>query len=447
MRYELTIDAEYLADGNRWNAAAGIREFMQNGRDAEIEQNAALTVSHRIDAQGRGVLVIENEGAVLPKNTLLLGKSTKRDNQEELAGKYGEGYKLGALALLRAGYEVRIRNGGEVWTPAIEESEKFEGSKVLVFNVATGRAERNRVQVEIIGVSVEEWKALRENYLFLYKREIKSVPTSHGSLLLGPKWKGRIYVKDILVTTDSTLEYGYNLKDAELDRDRQMIENYDRNNRLARMWSEAVAGRPDLFDSFYEMLQGESSDLDGISRWNSDRISEEVSAQVAERFTAQFGADSIPVATMAESADIEHLGVKGIVVKTALLGALKRSLGDAETVKEKLKNEIKTQFSWSDLLPEEKSNLEGALELVKFAVEKTGLEYVDIVTFRSKKIDGLFNSGSGRVALGRHLLSSRKDTLRVMVHEFAHRNGKDGDKGHVAEIERIWAVIVDNLRG
>jgi hypothetical protein len=443
-RIELTIDAEYLADGNRWNAAAGIREFMQNGRDAEIEQKAALTVSHYVDAQERGVLVIENEGAVLPKNTLLLGRSSKRENQEELAGKYGEGYKLGSLALLRAGYEVRIRNGGEVWTPAIEASERFEGAKVLVFNIASGRAERNRVRVEIVGVSSDSWKALRENYLFLYKREIKSVKTSFGTLLLGDKWKGRVYVKDILVTTDTTLEYGYNLADAELDRDRQMIESYDRNNRLARLWSEAVAARPDLFEEFYGLLQGESSDVDGLSRWNSDRIAPEISALVAERFQAQFGEGAVPVRNLAESADVEHLGVRGIVVKDALLGALKRTLGDAETVKERLKDEIRENFSWSDLSAVERANLESGIALVGFAVEAS-LSDIDVVSFRSVKLMGLFKDG--RVVLARKMLSSRKDTLEVLVHEFAHRKGIDGDKGHVAEIERIWATVVESLRG
>jgi len=33
------------------------------------------------------------------------------------------------------------------------------------------------------------------------------------------------------------------------------------------------------------------------------------------------------------------------------------------------------------------------------------------------------------------------------VHEVAHRAGGDGDKGHVANLERIWSGIVSRLRG
>lgn len=443
-KFELTIDATYL-DNNRWDAAAGIREFMQNARDAEIEQNAPLTVSHRVNSEGRGVLVLENEGAVLARDTLLLGRSTKRDRQDELAGKYGEGYKLGSLALLRAGYEVKIRNGGEVWIPSIEASEKFDGRPVLVFNISTGRAERNRVQVEITGVSAEDWKALRENFLFLYKREIKMVETVHGALLLGPKFKSRVYVKGILVMTDTTLDYGYDLKDAELDRDRRIIESYHLKSHLSRLWGDAVSADPEaLFDDFYDMLARNATDVQGIQAWTADRISPEIAAKVAERFQAKHGDNAIPVANLAESKDIEHLGARGIVAHLPLAAALARTLGDSDKVKDRLREEVKETFSWPDLTKIERTNLESALDLVNNAAPVT-LDEVDVVAFRSPTLQGQFKDG--RVLLARPILASRQDSLAVVVHEVAHRRGGDGDKDHVAEIERIWAEIVDKLRG
>lgn len=442
MKFELTIDASYL-DNGRWDAAAGIREFMQNGRDAAIEQKAALEVSHYINADGKGVLVIENEGAVLTKDTLLLGRTTKADRQDELAGKYGEGYKLGSLALLRAGYEVKIRNGSEVWTPTIEPSDKFEGRSVLVFTVATGRAERNRVRVDIIGVSAEDWKALRENYLFLYRRELKQVETPYGAILTGPKFKGKVFVKEILVMYDDKLQYGYNLKDAELDRDRRIIENYDRQARLNKIWGWAVSNSPvDLFDEFYGMLRDNSLDVQGLSKWNTERLSAEVAKLVAERFQKDHGADAIPVATLADSKDVEHLGARGIVAPSPLAAALAKTLGDMDTVKNKLKEEVREHLSWPDLKTKERANLERALALVAPSAA-VSLEEVDIVSFRSPTLEGQFKDG--RILIARRILASRQETLAVVVHEVAHRNGIDGDKGHVAEIERIWAEIVERL--
>jgi hypothetical protein len=442
MRYELTIDAEYLSDG-RWDVAAGIREFMQNARDAEIEQNAKLDVSHYVNSDGKGVLVIENEGAVLAKDTLLLGRSTKRDKQDVLAGKWGEGYKLGALALLRGGYEVKIRNGGEVWTPAIEPSEKFGGRPVLVFNVVAGRAERNRVRVDIIGVSQDDWKALREHFLFLYRRDIESVETVHGTILLSPKFRGRLYVKGILVNTDPELEYGYDLKDAELDRDRRIIESYDLRTRLNRVWGEAIAARPDLFDDYYRMLSKRARDVDGIREWSASTVPVTVREMVAARFVQQHGSEAVPVATIAESKDIEHLGARGIIAPESLAALLSTVIGDADKVKNRLRTEVKQTYSWADLTMVEQDTLLDSIAMVDLT-EPLELDIVDVVSFRSAELEGQFKDG--RILVARSMLASRRGTLAVLVHELAHRKGLDGDKGHVAEIERIYSDLVERLR-
>lgn len=439
MRYELTIDATYLDEG-RWDAAAGIREFMQNARDAAIEQGAQLEVTHRVNSEGKGVLVIANEGAVLAKDTLLLGRSSKRDRQDELAGKWGEGYKLGSLALIRAGYDVKIRNGGEVWIPAVEASERFDGRPVLVFHVNSGRAERNRVQVEITGVDQEAWKALRENYLFLNKREIKQIETDGGTLLLDDKFKGRVYVKDILVMYDEAIKYGYNLRDAQLDRDRRIIESYDLEARMQRIWTAAAAKSPEFFEDFYQLLQEGARDVRGIGQYTT--VPADVQTKIVERFQTDYGDKAVPVKSLADSKDIEHLGARGIVTPAPLAATLSKVLGDINTVKERLKNEVKERFSWSHLSQDERENLDRAVTLVNTQAPLT-LDDIDVVSFRSADLGGLFKDG--KVLVARRLLVSRKETLKVVVHETAHRKGIDGDKAHVAEIERIWAGIADQL--
>jgi hypothetical protein len=73
------------------------------------------------------------------------------------------------------------------------------------------------------------------------------------------------------------------------------------------------------------------------------------------------------------------------------------------------------------------------------------LDEVDIVDFRDPKINGLFKDGRTQIAKKR--LSDRSETLRILVHEIAHRmGGNDGEKSHVSNIERLWAGIVSNLR-
>jgi len=76
--------------------------------------------------------------------------------------------------------------------------------------------------------------------------------------------------------------------------------------------------------------------------------------------------------------------------------------------------------------------------------ESLELDIVDVVSFRSTELEGQFKNG--RILVARSMLASRRGTLAVLVHELAHRKGLDGDKGHVAEIERIYSDLVERLR-
>lgn len=154
MKIELTIKTNYLPN---WGAYEGIRELVQNGQDAKTEFGASFDVTYRKDAS---TLVLTNDGCTLPHEALLFGHTSK-DGRGDLIGKFGEGLKLGVLALVRSEHAVKIRSGSEVWVPAIERSERFNAD-VLVFNIASGREQKNRVQVEIGNVSEGDWEAMAE---------------------------------------------------------------------------------------------------------------------------------------------------------------------------------------------------------------------------------------------------------------------------------------------
>lgn len=152
-KVELSIKASYLPN---WTLYEGVREILQNARDAEIQDNAKMDVKHVYRVRnGRpvGALVVVNEGTTIPKEAFLVGHTTK-SNRDDLIGKFGEGLKFGILALLRLGLDIKIRNGDETWNPLIERSEKFN-AEVLKFDVTSGNKYENRVQVEILGVDHE----------------------------------------------------------------------------------------------------------------------------------------------------------------------------------------------------------------------------------------------------------------------------------------------------
>ncbi len=438
MKIELTIKADYLPT---WGAYEGLRELIQNAKDAALEFNATLDVRHRKDTD---TLVIENEGCVIPHEALLFGHTTKSERSDTI-GKFGEGLKLGVLALVRAGHQVKIRSGSEVWFPAIEKSEKFNAN-VLAFQIEKGRQEKNRVQIEIDKITAEDWAQFKKCFLFIdAPKKDESVQTNYGMLLLRNEDKGKLFVKGIFVQHNPKFNFGYNFLDAEVDRDRKMISSYDLDWRTRAIWSASVRTRPDLFKSFMDLVEEEAQDVAGIDEYSAKNMPTEVLTKVQENFHAKFGKDAVPVATIAESKDLEHLGKKGIVVNKPLRATLQAIMGSTEDVKNNLRKEIVRQYSWSELTDAEKQTLESEIALVN-EVEPVTLDSVDIVDFRSSNLNGMYKGDGQRVLVAKKLLSDRAKTLEVLVHEVAHRNGGDGEKDHVAQIESMWSRIVENLR-
>ncbi len=446
MKIETTICANYLGsrdgDANKgWGIWEGIRELVQNGRDAEFEHDAKLTVRHRREAE---TLVIENDGCTLPYESLLIGHTTKA-NRTDMIGKFGEGLKLGVLALVRAGATVKIRNGAEVWTPSIQRSEKFNAD-VLAFDIQKGRKPENRVSIEIGGVSLETWQNVQDRFLFL-KGSIKdtdTVPTYNGSLLLTDAFKGRIFVKGIFVSHDPRLSYGYDFKDADLDRDRKMVSKYDLNYRTQSVWRDALSRRPDLVQDFGTLLEREAADIEGVDEWTASSLPEAARKALAKAFVDRHGANALPVSNLSESSEIEHLGKVGIVVPKALRLVLEKELGNVLTNKAKLREEVTKTYGWHELDGTERDHINRAIGFIN-DIEPVTLENVDVTDFRDENLRGMFKDG--RFLLAKKILADRDLTLRVLVHEVAHRTGGDGEKAHVSNIERIWSGIVSNLVG
>ena len=80
-KLELSINKNYLG---KWSSWEGIREHVSNGRDAEIEFNAPLKITHL-----GTTLRIENEDVELKREALLLGTSSKMGRTDTI-GRHGE---------------------------------------------------------------------------------------------------------------------------------------------------------------------------------------------------------------------------------------------------------------------------------------------------------------------------------------------------------------------
>lgn len=433
MKLELSIKADYLPSWGMWH---GIRELIQNARDAEFELGAPMTVESKPNA-----LIIENDGCVLPHEALLLGHSTKV-GKAELIGRFGEGLKLGILALVRSGVRVTIRSGSEVWIPKIQRSEKFK-VEVLVFDITKGRKDSNRVSIELLGIDAELWEAAKWKFLFLNDEHKPSfIETDSGALLTDPVHKGHVFVKGIYVHTDRRFDYGYNFKNAELDRDRQMVDRWDFMVRSRELLTAAFAKRPDLIDGFVATLERQGPEVEGFSYAEPD---EGLAKAVSAAFQARHGADAIPVRTLADSKDLDHLGKKGVVVGEAHAKVLSGTMQSLDAVRASLKEETLRTYGWHELSDTEKKNISESVDLIHPLIAGLKLDVVQVVDFRSPDILGLH--GEGLVKISKKVVDDPEECLSTMVHEAAHMGGfGDGEVQHVRRIEAIWAGIVKTLR-
>lgn len=437
-KQELSIESSYLPE---WGVWEGVREIVQNGKDAETEHDAKLTVSH-----SDNTLIVTNVGATIPLESLLLGRTSKC-GKDDLIGQFGEGLDLGLLALVRAGRSVKIRTGDQVWKPVIAKSKSFDAD-VLWVEYAGGRKYQNRAQFEI-EVTAEEWRDYKQKFMFLGTvPEDQVVNTARGKLLLGDTLKGCLYVKGIFVQFDPKVQYGYDYEYVNVDRDRKMVSSFDKNWENTKIWLEAVNKNPStLFDPFFKLLQDETSDLDGVGEYNIHELSDDMVDQVAAKFAAIHGDSAVPVENLEQSRELEHLGRKGIVTPKAMRMVIQRKQGSLSMVQDQLRKETTTSYSWHELSKLEKTNVELSVSLIEsvegFPNSVGLLSLVSIVDFRSDTLLGQFKDGN--IFLSKKILTDREETIATLVHEFAHFGGGDGAYGHVAMMERLWKGVVKAL--
>jgi len=429
MKIELSLTASYLRE---WGLQQAIREVIQNAQDSDVMGNR-MTFEHK-----NGKLIVTNDGVVLEHNVLLLGETSKSGRSDQ-AGKFGEGLKLAMLVCARSKIEMRIRNGSEVWVPKIEKSDRFAGSDVLVVHIRKGKEGMRRFSVEI-EFPEEVWNEEKWKYLMIERPVPGEVfNTEHGRLLKSDKHRGCVFSKGIFVCKMPGVTYGYDLPNVALDRDRRTVDMWDLKHEVRLVMNQIISDQRALKrKELYEMVQSGQGEM---SVGEYDSLGSATSEAIHAEFVDRYGKNAIPVTNAAQAAELEHFGVTGVIVGSSLHNALKKIVGDVDTVRKKLASEIVGDPLWSELAPNEKANVTAAIENINLADPSlnVSLENVQIVNLRDKRLRGIFKDGIAM--LSRDILSDRAQTQATLIHEVAHRKGPDGDKAHVSEIERIWTLI------
>jgi hypothetical protein len=440
LRRELTLEATYV---DKWGYKEGIRELLSNAWDAQTEYGTEVEIQHR---PYNNTLYITTTGATIPREALLFGHSSKRERTDTI-GQFGEGFKLGSLALVRDGKDVTIRTGSEVWRPLITHSETYR-AEVLAFDITKGNKYLNRVAIEIGGITADMWDNLKKDFLRLCdipEDQIVCVPAV-GSIITDPAYKGRVYVKGIAVRGDANLQYGYNLLNARVDRDRKMVDAWDMRWYTKYMWQLAVNKAPKLISTFASLAANSTADLPFQPDEVAEHLNVDTAQQIAAAFRTQYGEDAFPVQTATETREVAFYGKKGIVVSPAYLALLRPEFGTTVQLQETFKYCTAKTYAPADLTDAENTALATAVQDVQRAIPGLSEASISIVDFKDSRTRGLYHGDSGQIELARSLLTDPAKLLVVLVHEATHMVGGDGTKDHEDAQCNVWANMFLSLK-
>jgi hypothetical protein len=430
MIIELTIKTDYLPG---WGTYEGVRELVQNGKDAETELSAPFSAQHF-----GNTLCLSNTGTRLPREALLMGHTTKRGNNE-LIGKFGEGLKLGVLALVRAGHTVVIENGDETWKPVLRRSKIFD-SPVLAFSITRKRTPVDGVRVRVTGIQKDQWTEFKSRFLFL------SDVDGRDTLLTGPEYAGKMFVKGIYVCNKPGWKFGYSFQNAAVDRDRNMVDEFDAMWYSSYIWANRLKHEPSLDGEFYKLLLSDAGDLDYLKR-GGQTFPDHTLDYVHQEFIKSHGEDAWPCANAGEVTKVSFLGKRGVITPECLRRVLEKRMGTVDDLRSAFSQETEKVYAMHELSAEEQAVYNRARDLLSMVYPPgNGADYL-VVDFRSGNIEGLYNRAGGAISVSRKCLDSVAHCLRTLIHEAAHEASGDGDGtiGHQSKIEELWSNLTEKL--
>ncbi|KAF3937215.1 hypothetical protein ABW19_dt0206314 [Dactylella cylindrospora] len=342
--YNLNLAETYVQD---WEPQHGYREFVQNWYDGICEsfgiQNfhivekstprvklyiaqsstrvgdpgadvyGFLRYTEEYGKRGGGVIELANFKAYIPLPSLTMGHSSKHGSKKSIGG-HGEGFKTGALALLRGQYfteiftvleigaQDRLTEGNLSLRPTKRKKLRaYPDIDILVRIGKPTERKRGDGSVEVIRrrVSKQAFNEFLEQVLFFEKfGEGERFQTPEGSLLLGKQYINKTFLKGILLASSyrtrklNPCRVGYDLKEGETNRDRAHVSGSDESVALSRclIWNHVLDNQIDYLshlenpekDSLMTqyllmILEGEAPpDVKGAEKYTAKSVAEKL---------------------------------------------------------------------------------------------------------------------------------------------------------------------------
>lgn len=376
MNYELPISPNYVSN---WGIKEAIREILQNAIDSDNNGYKKEISYNKYDKS----LHIKNYGITLSTSTLVLGCSSKKDI-DGMIGKFGEGYKLALVVLLREGYVINIINGREIWFPSFKDSEQFK-TKILNIELIPNNEDGNDVEFIINNIDESLYNTLLNYFPCINDDYGEVIDTENGQILFDKRYKGKMYVEGLYIQSDDNFEYGYNFSSdiVDLDRDRKAINYYELKRLTASSVVTAEGCHPKLFKALCNSYT-DIKDIEEVLDDASEKFLEEYRDMFYEKNNLE---ENTLVATESvmrqlEQMDINTPIVKGTEIESYLIAKANDKLGLIYEAQEYLENEDRNVSAWNYLKTSKYLELREWFQKYVKRISKEGREQFDKILKR-----------------------------------------------------------------
>jgi len=370
----------------------------------------------------REKLTLINHDTELMRKVLLLGFS-KKASTKEVIGQFGEGLKVGALALVREGRVVSMETSRDRWKFGLAHHEAFDEDVLTVFvddrlNESDDDDDdddnnlylvQTDTCVSVFPLCLEDWELYVKCFLFLCPPS-DCVKSETGTLLIGSHFKGQLYVKGVWVSDLSKdgLASGVDLVHLKIDRDRRAVIHLSEiDHQISSMWVHAIEQRPDLVPYYYSLLEcNNTSDV----RHANFYLSDETAFLIAQQFFAMHGPMTYPVPNTVSAQKLheikQEIQGKLVLCSQLLIDVLYKSgaVESLETILSKATLQKYFLVPYAELTQGEIFVLQHVEKLVQLCSPEFNLTCMDICESADRVI---FRKEFGHYKIPRALLSGK----------------------------------------
>ena len=459
-----------------WGEWEAIRDIVQNALD-ECERYA-----WGYDGEG---FYIKDTGKGIAVADFLLGPPKLKPDYAR--GKYGEGMKIAALALLRKGYSVRVETvDREIWIIFLQQTtngrvetlaalwKPYSRRNGTVFHVigykGTSFEDRFAVNLPRAAVIAEGPSPVTEpvrRFNQLIRHEFPVVePSGWHDRGAG---QSRIFARDIYMR-DINSSFSYNLWGFDMAPDRHgPREEPELWTDIGRLWS--CVTKADLLEEFLKMvhmpplLETDESHSINMGAWNMGR------EPVTGKDYADFVADNASVWKEAwrrvcgDSAvirtddrwdgTVKHLGYTPVNIQWHVRDTLARAiLTDRDLIKASQERLREAEVVPDDRLSrKQRGNLKLARAIADdiCRIRKVAAVHAAIIPPASDRVRtaGMYSRTTSEIFIASDQLESARSTIDTVIHEIAHHTSgaEDLEQSHADAMTEVPSRVVKETAG